>query len=84
MHYHHLKYLGEKTNRVSKWSVEQQEIFVHSGILEIKRLTSEEIRIILPGSITDFFSGSQIRTRLAYEKNKLKGWKDLSVIELEP
>ena len=66
------KIFGKKTNRVSKWSVEQQEIFVHSGILEMKRLTSEEIRTILPGSITDCFSDSQICTRLAYEKSKLK------------
>ena len=63
---------GLKQGRSSKWTKEQQRCFVASGILETKRVTSEDIRKLLPTSITDCVSDSQIRTRLAYEKLKLR------------
>ena len=61
-----------KQGRVSKWSEGQQKSIVDSGILDRKRVPFEEILNILPKSITDYFSESQIRTRLAYEKLKFK------------
>ena len=59
---------GVKRKRVSKWSDEQQEIFLSSGILEINRVS--DITKLLPSSITDCCNERQIRTRLVYEKSK--------------
>ena len=61
-----------KQGRVSKWTEGQQKSIIDSGVLERNRVTSEEIRQLLPTSITECFSDSQIRTRLAYERFKLK------------
>ena len=75
-----------KQGRVSKWTEGQQKSIIASGVLERNRVTSEEIRNLLPTSITECFrttninnrmfmvttSDSQIHTRLAYEQLKLK------------
>ena len=49
----------------------KKNFFLSSGILEINRVSSEDISKLLPSSITDYFNERQIHTRLAYEKSKL-------------
>ena len=54
---------SQKGKRVSKWTVEEQQMIVDSGILK-ERTTENNIKELLPCQITEKYFVHQIRTRI--------------------
>ena len=59
-----------RNERKSMWSVEEKKIFEDSGIIDIERVSIEDIERLLPPAITSCKTIHQIRSHIAYVKKQ--------------
>ena len=63
--------ITQKGKRVSKWTVEEQQMIVDSGILK-ERTTENNIKELLPRQITEKYFVHQIRTRINHMRKTMQ------------
>ena len=61
----------KKQSRLSKWTVEEQDMMVNSGILAESKITEAKIKEFLPHHITEKYLIHQIRTPINHLRKKM-------------
>ena len=61
----------KKQSHVSKWTVEEQDMMVNSGIFAESKITEAKIKVLLPHHITEKYLIHQIRTPINHLRKKM-------------